>query len=454
MKDIKLEAVKKWRAEFEANPQNKIKQRAANNVRLDHLVRDPAVVAGATDKFAVEIDLGKIDDQQRSGRGWLFAATALAERKISEKIHDKKFRASKVYPYFFSMLEQCHTFYRRVLEMKDKPLSERRMMKVLETPVQDGGYWNGAIGIIKKYGVVPAEAMPEAGASKFSDHMNTILCEKLRVEVPELRAATDPEKFIAEKMEENYRILAEMLGTPPSEFTYSYIKDKDDAKNDEKKDEKKKDWLKEWAQIESTPTEFAHENLAELDDYAVLEFQLSPFAEKWNQRYAEDLSDNIYGDLYTPAAVKMSAEIKAAMVEQLRSGEPIWLVWDAGALAASPTKGVMDTNLFKYREWFGLDYERPAAETARKLYATEGNHATTIIGVDFAADGATPTKWKVRNSWGDKDLGHGGNLVMNDNFMDHFVTAVVVNKKYLPTSALEALETEPIFVEDWADGAA
>ncbi len=52
----------------------------------------------------------------------------------------------------------------------------------------------------------------------------------------------------------------------------------------------------------------------------------------------------------------------------------------------------------------------------------------TLTGVNLV-DGQ-PNRWKVENSWGEKN-GEKGYFVMTDDWMDQFVYEVVVHKKYL-----------------------
>ncbi|HBM75876.1 MAG TPA: aminopeptidase, partial [Clostridiaceae bacterium] len=41
-----------------------------------------------------------------------------------------------------------------------------------------------------------------------------------------------------------------------------------------------------------------------------------------------------------------------------------------------------------------------------------------------------PNRWKVENSWGEKN-GEKGYFVMNDSWFDEYTYEVIINKKYL-----------------------
>lgn len=51
-------------------------------------------------------------------------------------------------------------------------------MNILQNPIEDGGYWNMAVNIIKKYGLMPKLSFPESFNSEYSDELNCILNSK------------------------------------------------------------------------------------------------------------------------------------------------------------------------------------------------------------------------------------------------------------------------------------
>ncbi len=84
--------------------------------------------------------------------------------------------------------------------------------------------------------------------------------------------------------------------------------------------------------------------------------------------------------------------------------------------------------------------------TRLQYHQAEVSHAMTFTGVDL--DGDTPTKWKVENSWGDKN-GEKGYFTMNDDWMDDYVYEVVVHKKYLSDDQKTLLKQAPIELPAW-----
>ena len=74
-------------------------------------------------------------------------------------------------------------------------------------------------------------------------------------------------------------------------------------------------------------------------------------------------------------------------------------------------------------------------------------HAMVLTGVDLV-DGK-PTKWKVENSWGDKN-GHKGYFTMSDEWFDEFTYQVVIKKEHLSAELRDIYEnTTPYELAPW-----
>ncbi|MCD6337208.1 MAG: aminopeptidase, partial [Candidatus Marinimicrobia bacterium] len=59
-----------------------------------------------------------------------------------------------------------------------------------------------------------------------------------------------------------------------------------------------------------------------------------------------------------------------------------------------------------------------------------------------------PNRWKVENSWGDKN-GNKGYFVVSDTWFDQYVYQIVIDKKYLSPELLKAWDTKPIELKPW-----
>lgn len=66
------------------------------------------------------------------------------------------------------------------LETLDEPTQGRLISFLLSAPLGDGGQWDMLCNLVRKYGVVPKEAMPETVSSSATREMTSALTRKLR----------------------------------------------------------------------------------------------------------------------------------------------------------------------------------------------------------------------------------------------------------------------------------
>jgi len=111
----------------------------------------------------------------------------------------------------------------------------------------------------------------------------------------------------------------------------------------------------------------------------------------------------------------------------------------------SRDRGFLDSQLYRTADLFGVDLSLTKAE--RLAYGeAEVSHAMTLTGVDLVH--REPVRWKVENSWGEKN-GDKGYFVMTDAWMDDFVYEVVVHKRYLSTEQQALLAMTPDELPAW-----
>jgi bleomycin hydrolase len=64
------------------------------------------------------------------------------------------FELSQAYLFYWDKLEKANWFLENVLETASEPLDGRLVQTILGSPVSDGGQWDMAANLVRKYGLV------------------------------------------------------------------------------------------------------------------------------------------------------------------------------------------------------------------------------------------------------------------------------------------------------------
>ncbi len=387
--------------------------------------------------FSIHLPENAITAQKQSGRCWLFAAlNTFRVHAIKSLNVDDKFELSQNYALFWDKLEKANYFLDNVLKTLDEPVGSRLLDWLLNGPMQDGGQWDMFVNIVQKYGVVPKSAMPETESSSATHMMSWQATGKLREYACRLRAAhakgTPIDKLHDMKKEyvaEIYRMLTIHLGEPPSSFDWQW-RDKDKTFHRDGR---------------ITPQEFYAKYIGlDLDDYVCLIHDPRP-GHAFNTVYTVKFLGNVSGGRPTEYLNVDLNVIKQAAVKQLESGDSVWFGCDVGQYLDRDL-GTMDLRMFDYDLVYGTKNELSKAERLQYGHSLM-THAMVFTGVDLDLDGK-PTKWRVENSWGE-DPGVKGWFQMTDEWFDEFNYEVVVQKRFVPSECLAALEKRAVELEPW-----
>ena len=420
------------REAFAENPLCSVAKNAVSSVGIRAAARVPEAVAANSLDFDIEVTQGKRCDQQRSGRCWMFASLNTMRYRTIKKYNLKTFELSQAYPLFFDKLEKSNWFLGNILDTLDEPLDGRLVSYLLSDPIGDGGQWDMFRSLVKKYGVVPKEAMPETANSRNTREMDKYLTRYLRGCARRLResheAGVDADDLAAMRktmLEEVWSLLATCLGMPPERFDVR-LRDKDD---------------KVVLSGTFTPQEFFAEAVGmDLDDYVSL--ISAPTADKpFGRCFTVDRLGNVEEDGTVRYLNLTPAELKQVAIAQLRDDLPVWFGCDVDQ-SYLHDEGIMDTAALDIDALFGFPVEG-CLDKAQRLDYGESlmTHAMVFEGVRLDADGK-PTLWKVENSWG-ADHGRDGFDTLSDPWFDEYVYQVVVDKKYLTDEQRAALGRSP-----------
>jgi bleomycin hydrolase len=384
---------------------------------------------------SVEVtETGDITNQKQSGRCWMFAALNAMRTTAMRKLNLESLEFSQAYPLFFDKLERSNYFLESIIQTLDEPLNGRLMQHLLSQPLGDGGQWDMFANLIKKYGAVPKDHMPESFHSSNTAAMNRFLTLKLRQFAKDLREAgtRDETALRAQKdgmIEEIYQMLCIFLGTPPTEVLFE-TRDKD----------------KNFLRIGPvSPVEFFEQVVGwNLSDYVSLIH--APTADKpYYRTYTVDFLGNVVNGQEIRYLNVPIDELKAAVVAQLKDNLPVWFGCDVGQWLERE-KGAMYLSGLDVSGVLGVDF--PLTKAQRLDYGeSRMTHAMVFYGVNLDASGK-PDRFKVANSWGE-DRGQKGWYMMEDAWFDEYLYQALIHKKYLTKKQLLALETEPIHLHPW-----
>ncbi len=386
--------------------------------------------------FSISLNVGKITNQKKSGRCWMFAALNIMRLEVMKKLNLEEMELSQSYPLFWDKLEKSNYFLENIIETMEEKTDSRILSFLLQDPLADGGQWDMFSNLIRKYGVVPKEVMPESKSSSETAEMNQLLTSKLRGFASELRKAKASGNSIEElrrKKEDMlniiYRILCISLGVPPLNFTYET-----------------RDKTEKFIRISQiTPLDFYEQYIGlELDNYVSL--INAPTTDKpYNRTFTVQFLGNVQEGNPVVYLNLPSEELKKLAIEQLKQGEGVWFGSDVGKYS-SRESGTMAMNTYDYEGLFSTDFSMSKAE---RLDFGESlmTHAMVISGVNIDEQG-NPNRWRVENSWGD-EKGCKGFFVMSDDWFDQFTYQVVIHKKHLSDKQLQMLKAEPIVLSPW-----
>lgn len=424
---------------FAGDRANIVAKNAVTGQGVRSVARVPEQAARNTTTFDIEVKQGDPTDQKRSGRCWMFASLNTLRLRVMRTYNLKTFEFSQAYPLYWDKAEKANWFLENILDTLDEPVGSRTLDFLLADPVGDGGAWDMFKALLKKYGAVPKEAMPETACSQNTDDMCLYLTRYLRSCAHVLRAQHHDGAAIEllrlqkkEMMANVLHLLTICLGEPPRTFDVR-LRDKDD---------------KMALSGTFTPQTFLAETTSiELDDYVSI--VSAPTADKpFDRTYTVARLGNVIEAGGVRYLNLRPEQLKELAIKQLKDDLPVWFGCDVDQ-AFIRTDGIMDLEALAIDDLFGFDIMKGFDKAARLDYGESlMTHAMVLEGVNLDAAGK-PTLWKVENSWG-KDHGKDGFDSLTDDWFTEYVYQVVIDKKYLTDEQRALYETmEPIALAPW-----
>ena len=428
---ISPEALCSLEQKFDQNPVHTVAMNAVYTNGINACARNYPVDREITHDYSISLTQGKITNQKKSGRCWMFAALNTMRFAVMKKLDLDTFELSQNYTLFYDKLEKANYFLESILETLDEPTEGRLIAHLLSAPLNDGGQWDMAISLIKKYGVVPSWVMPETVHSTGTAKYLPILNRKLREDALELRAMAKEGKDTAARREEMlaeiYNALCILYGQPPRSFDFEYT-DKDEHYHCDRN---------------LTPHTFLEKYVGnDFDDYVVI---ISSPIHALNRTYCQPFMGDVVEENMFWLNLSQE-ELEDLTIRQLQAGEGVMFSCDCHP-DGDRANGYCDPDCFQYGEVLGgLTFGMTKAERLLTRESTM-NHCMMFCGVNLDENGKAD-RWKIENSWGDAS-GQKGYYIGSEKWFKANVYQITVRKSLLSDAQRALLDQEPLPMKLW-----
>ena len=425
---ITPEVLKTLQGSYTGTPAEKAMRNAISNVGISKMAVNQEN-AGAKDKnFSIEVKNTGITDQKSSGRCWLFTGLNVLRGRAMKKLDTKNLVLSQCHLFFYDQLEKSNLFLQGVIDTRKQPIDSEMVRWLFQHPLSDGGTYTGVADLATKYGVIPADIMPETYVSNSTSEFCGHLKRKLRefgITLREKSEAGMGEKQLqalkVEQLGTVYRMLVMAYGVPPTRFT--------------------------WKGKTYTPQEFfkaycINEGEDLNRDYVML---MNDPSRPYNKVYEIDYDRHVYDGhnwLYVNLPIE---ELEEIAIASLKDSCQMYFSCDVGKFL-DRNVGFADINNYDYGSLLGTTFGMNKKQRI-ETFDSGSTHAMTLMAVDLD-DAGKARKWKVENSWG-ADSGQNGYIIMTDEWFREYMFRVVVNRRYCPASVLELMKQKPVRLPAW-----
>ena len=419
MKEITTVWIQSNKEAYRANEKNSLYEEEYRKKYISDIAFNKEKAKLQPFEFSIDVSTMEAVAQGNAGRCWIVAGLNLLREHIVKRLKKntlqcENFQLSLGYLCFWDKLEKANCFLEKAIQYRNEPYDKREVYSWFQCAVTDGGFWTNFKELVKKYGIVPAEIMPETFQSSNTEEMNNRLNYYLRKIGAEIRNADSEGKNIEDivkikeqAMERIFTFLCRCYGCPPDTFFYTF----EDGKQ------------KQQYTPKSFYNDFAGEFLDQFVNIISLPYEKLPFGETC---VLTDVFQVIGGQEEQFLNLPLH-ELKEKCIEQLKDGIPVVCGADDDKMCMEELQ-LWDNSSFDYVEVTGFDFEMSRKDYFQ-LKAGTSSHSMLLTGVHLGENGK-PERWKIENSYGTDGI-HKGYYVCSDLWFEKYVLSAVISKKYI-----------------------
>lgn len=373
-------------------------------------------------EFSIDIPTMNAVSQGAAGRCWITAGLNLLREIAARKMckHGKEaveLEFSLAYIAFWDKMEKANCFLEKIIQNMDKSYDDKHVRSWFSCGITDGGFWTNFSDLVKKYGLLPKEVMPETAQSSNTEVMNNRLNYYIRKIGADIRNAYLQKQSFDEinHMKEQalnhiFSFLCECYSCPVEEFEYQYIDSNGRSKTSK-----------------YTPHSFRDElidgYLDVLTPVISLPYEHLPYGE-----YCEIKDIYKVINMHNEIFLNLSMDVmKNLCIEQLKNGVPIVCVADDDKMLSDELQ-LWDDSSFDYKNTIGFTFDMSRKDYFQ-LKAGNASHSMLITGVNINKEGL-PDRWKIENSYDIEGL-HKGYFSCSDTWFEKYMVSVVIENQYL-----------------------
>lgn len=420
---IKKDTLKKLKDNYLSDYSNEIRTKILNKTALVDLVTN--YEDSLDNSFNIEINTHSVVDQKNTGRCWSYAGLNILREEVINNCNLNDFELSGSYIAFYDKLERFNLLMDRLTNY-DRNVYDIYVQDILKTGFDDGSNFSEFKELVKKYGVVPKNVFSNSFNSNDTGELNDILSRLLRKYYLELEHSKNIDKLKETYLNYCYKVLGSIYGIPKDKFNFEYVDINGEYHIDKN----------------ITPKEFYDKYIGiDLDNDYIEIYSYKDDKYKYNNAYYLEDGSLISGSNSVVVLNLDYKRLEELIINQLENNEPVYF---SSSTTTKYNDGLWIDLMSRYSNLFDIDLNMNNNEIV-KTYGTMGEHSMVIVGVNT---NSSFKKWKVENSWGDKE-GNNGYFVMEDKFLKNYLISAVINKKYLNIKELDIIDSKPIEVSKW-----